>query len=111
MQIEKGLSNYYPHYNNIDPYGLATPNRQGFDLSVSRVDDENRYSVHVELGMLTEIEGEEVDSDVLKSYNSIAAHTDIHVNEFFAGFDRKVLVQLGYTQNHTKSDNDAVVDS
>jgi hypothetical protein len=111
-QIEKGLSNYYPHYNNIDPYGLATPNRQGLDLSISRVDDENRYAVQVELGMLKEIEGEEANQpDVLKSYNSISAHTDIHVNEFIAGFDRGVLLQLGYTQNHTTSDNDAVSDA
>ncbi len=111
-QIEKGLSNYYPHYNNIDPYGLATPNRQGLDLSISRVDDENRYAVQVELGMLKEIEGEEASQpDVLKSYNSISVHTDIHVNEFIAGFDRGVLLQLGYTQNHTTSDNDAVTDA
>jgi len=108
-QIEKGLSNYYPHYNNIDPYGLATPNRKGLDLSVSRVDDKNRYTVSVDYGMLTDVEGQ--GTDVLKKYNSITAHTDINVHEFIEGFDRKVIVQLGYIQNHTKSSDSEIPES
>lgn len=102
MQVEEDLSNYYPQYNNIDPYGLATPNRKGFDVTLSRTDDQKRYSVTVDLGMLKEINGEEIEKkDIIKEYNSISAYTDINVNEFIAGFDRKLLVQLGYTQDHT----------
>lgn len=113
MQIEKGLANYYPHYNNIDPYGLATPNRQGLDLSVSRTDDEGRYTVSIDYGMLKEIEGQDSNADDLKNYNSISAQTEIQLNEFIGEIDRSVLVQLGYIQHHTKCDysNEAVTDT
>ena len=41
--IETGLSEYYPEYNNIDPFGIATPNRKGFDFALERIDKEHGY--------------------------------------------------------------------
>ena len=42
--IETGLSEYYPEYNNIDPFGMATPNRKGFDFALERIDKEHVMS-------------------------------------------------------------------
>jgi len=99
-KISEGLDNYYPQYNNVDPYGLATPNRKGFDFSLARVDDQGRYTVNLDYGMLSDVIGQGIDD--LRKYNTISAQSEVNVHQFIEGFDRKVLVQLGYTQTQTK---------
>ena len=47
--IETGLSEYYPEYNNIDPFGMATPNRKGFDFALERIDKEHGYEFLINL--------------------------------------------------------------
>ena len=98
--IKDGLAGYYPQYNNIDPYGLATPNRKGFDISLEHIDDQNRYTVNVDYSMLSDIIGQ--GTDILRDYNSLSAQTEIHVDELLSGISRDVTLELGYTLSETK---------
>ena len=103
-QIEVGLAEFYPQYNNIDPYGLATPNRQGFDFALTRVDEDDRYSVSLKYGMLSEIVGLGVDD--LKKFNSIAANLDMNIENMLPNYDKQITMQLGYTNDQTKRSGD-----
>ena len=98
-QFQTALDEYYPQYNNVDPYGLATPNRKGFDFSLSRIDDEDRYKVNIDYGMLSDIIGQGVEE--LRKYNSLSAQMELNLQNFTKAFDREVHVQLGYIKNHT----------
>jgi hypothetical protein len=103
-QIEVGLAEFYPQYNNIDPYGLATPNRQGLDFALTRVDEDDRYSVSLKYGMLSEIVGLGVDD--LKKFNSIAANLDMNIENMLPNYDKQITMQLGYTNDQTKRSGD-----
>jgi len=103
-QIEVGLAEFYPQYNNIDPYGLATPNRQGLDFALTRVDEDDRYSVSLEYGMLSEIVGLGVED--LKKFNSIAANLDMNIDNMLPNYDKQITMQFGYTNDQTKRTGD-----
>jgi opacity protein-like surface antigen len=103
-QIEVGLAEFYPQYNNIDPYGLATPNRQGLDFVLTRVDEDDRYSVSLEYGMLSEIVGLGVED--LKKFNSIAANLDMNIENMLPNYDKQITMQFGYTNDQTKRTGD-----
>jgi hypothetical protein len=94
------LSDFYPQYNNIYPYGLATPNRKGFEFSIERLDEEERYEVMLKYGMLTDVVGYGVET--LKKYNSLEAHLKLHVDAFFPFMNLPITTELGYYNNSTK---------
>lgn len=52
--ISSTLMNYNPIYNNIDPYGAATPNRTGLTIGLALNDDEEAYKLSGEVNMLEE---------------------------------------------------------
>ncbi|MCX6180604.1 MAG: hypothetical protein NT150_01575 [Bacteroidetes bacterium] len=52
------LVQYNPMYNNITPYGLATPNRQGVTIGASIGDEEKVFKADVALNLLSEIREE-----------------------------------------------------
>lgn len=51
------LNAYVPFYNNVTPYGEATPNRQGLTLDV-QTNESKKLEMAVKLRYLTEIAGE-----------------------------------------------------
>lgn len=98
--IETGLSDFYPQYNNIDPYGLATPNRKGFEFSLERLDEEERYEVMLKYGMLTDVVGYGIET--LKKYNSLEAHVKLQVDAFIPFMNLPLTTELGYYNNSTQ---------
>ena len=92
-QIEVGLAEFYPQYNNIDPYGLATPNRQGLDFVLYHKTDDNRFEISMEYGLLSEIIGLGIEN--LKKFNSFS------LNMTLKDHDEKIKMQFGYSNDQT----------
>ena len=92
-QIEVGLAEFYPQYNNIDPYGLATPNRQGLDFVLYHKTDDNRFEISMEYGLLSEIVGLGIEN--LKKFNSFS------LNMTLKDHDEKIKMQFGYSNDQT----------
>ena len=103
-QIQVGLAEFYPQYNNIDPYGLATPNRKGLDFDLIHIDEQDRYSFSLQYGMLSEIVGLGVDD--LKKFNTLSANLDLNIENMLPIYDKQILIQLGYTNDQTKRTGD-----
>ena len=103
-QIQVGLAEFYPQYNNIDPYGLATPNRKGLDFNLIHIDEQDRYSFSLQYGMLSEIVGLGVDD--LKKFNTLSANLDLNIENMLPIYDKQILIQLGYTNDQTKRTGD-----
>lgn len=58
MQLQPYLMTFVPRYDNITPYGAATPNRQGFIGKISWQNKKNDLQVSFEQNMLSETRGE-----------------------------------------------------
>lgn len=58
MQLQPYLMNFVPRYDNITPFGAATPNRQGFIGKVAWQDKKKEFNVSFEQMMLSETRGE-----------------------------------------------------
>lgn len=57
--IEAGLGDFVPGWDNVRPYGAATPNRRGLDLGLRwNGDSARRFEAGVQAALLTEIRGE-----------------------------------------------------
>lgn len=56
--IRDTLIGYNPKYNNITPYGIATPNRKGFTFGVTAGDIGKIYSAEFTADLLQEVIGE-----------------------------------------------------
>ena len=104
--IETGLSEYYPEYNNIDPFGMATPNRKGFDFALERIDKEHGYEFLIKYGMLSDIVGQGVED--LKKYNSIETHLKMNFANLFA-ISNDLILEIGY-YNYQTSRVSSVID-
>lgn len=96
--IETGLSDFYPQYNNIDPYGIATPNRKGLELIIERVDKDSGYEFMLKYGALSDVVG--LGLDELKRYNSLESHLKIDVSKVLP-IKKSVSAEIGYYKYHT----------
>lgn len=57
--IVSGLQDFVPAWDNVRPYGIATPNRRGFDLAANwQGDTAGRFEAGIQAALLTEIRGE-----------------------------------------------------
>ena len=57
------LQNYDPSLENAEPYGVATPNRQGVTVGLAMEQDSSVLrTVNIEGGLLTEVQGRGIDA-------------------------------------------------
>ena len=104
--IETGLSEYYPEYNNIDPFGMATPNRKGFDFALERIDKEHGYEFLIKYGMFSDVVGQGVEE--LKKYNSLETHLKMNFGSLFM-LSNNLILEMGY-YNYQTSRVSSVID-
>lgn len=86
-QIATGLANYDPRYDNATPYGVATPNRRGFNVLVNYEDKKDRFELEGRTDILTNVVGEGTSS--LKDYNTMSIYGKLNINELLGWNDRK----------------------
>ena len=57
--ITPGLQAFMPAWDNVRPYGIATPNRRGLDLNLDwEGDSAGQFEAGLQAALLTEIQGE-----------------------------------------------------
>ncbi len=102
LQIQNGLMAYNPVYDNITPYGAATPNRQGFNVGLDFISNDKNLEVGVGLIALTEIRGQGTTS--LRSYNRTEANAVYHAgNSLFSG-NRLLDISVNLRADQTSRD-------
>ncbi|MCP4521367.1 MAG: hypothetical protein GY827_06710 [Cytophagales bacterium] len=99
--ISPTLMGYLPIYNNINPYGVATPNRQGINVELSTEDKKERFAVNVRFQSSSEIEG--VNTEELRSFTGIQVGAKVNINRFI-GWRKQLSLQGGYASESTKRD-------
>jgi hypothetical protein len=70
-QIQNGLMEFNPLYDNITPYGAASPNRQGFDVGVNYTTKDEDLELSASFLSQTEVRGQGTTN--LRSFTRIEA--------------------------------------
>jgi hypothetical protein len=97
LQLQNGLMVYDPRYDNITPYGAATPNRQGFHVGLAYVIPGEWIELGATMHALTEVRGQGTTN--LREYNRMEAEAVIHAGDKFFANER--LLDISF---NTRSD-------
>jgi len=92
QSIRAGLMNFLPEYNNITPYGTATPNRKGVTAKVSLKDEEKIIQIDGTYEMVTEVIGEGTPD--LRDFTGIRGGLQLAANKLFK-FKRSLVLTAG----------------
>ena len=104
--LSSNLMSYNPRFNLVSPYGVATPNRQGVEVSVKSIDDKKWYEYDLAVQAISEIVGEGISNK--RSFTSLQVGTKVKVNELLKQKKQLNLI-LGARSEQSKR-NDALVD-
>ncbi len=104
LQLSSNLQAFDPRYDNITPYGDATPNRSGFIVETGRNDAAERYQVALRYAGFNELRGQ--GTLLTKQFTRIEAETRIHVNRFFSDYEKKIVVDAAYRNDQTSRDGE-----
>jgi hypothetical protein len=91
------LDVYNPAFSNVLPYGLATPNRKGFSLSLEEYKIEDKLELSSDVHLVSEIVGSGTTN--LKSFFKATAKANYHY--------KKWSVNAGLSHESTTRDGDS----
>lgn len=97
-KISDELLPYYSAYNNISPYGVATPNRRGIYFQAKRTDSVKFKSSFVNASFMTQSRG--TGTLKKKQFICIEAGTDLYLNDYF-GWKKQLKIDLGVRYENT----------
>ncbi len=95
------LMPFNPIYNNVSPYGKATPNRQGFSISFSAYDTKQIVSADVNIDALSEITGEGTTN--LRNFMSIKGGATFNISKLIK-INKTILFSIGNRYESTQRD-------
>lgn len=87
-QISTGLANYDPRYDNVTPYGVATPNRRGFSALLNYEDKNERWELEGSADFLQNSVGEGTSS--LKDFTTGSIFAELRFNKILGWEKRKL---------------------
>jgi len=101
MFLNPALKVYNPAYENMLPYGKATPNRQGADIELGWSHSKKQLlKLGAEGSMYNEITGQGTTN--LRSFTHIEAYADLGLNELYKGKKKLHVGVYGRIQNTTR---------
>ncbi len=107
LQLRPYLMDFAPKYDNITPYGDATPNRQGM---IVRLRYEKKYSpITAEFAhyALQEMRSEGTLNPRMFSRNQFQA--EVKVNEYFKNWKKRFNVSFNYRSDQTTREGEELV--
>jgi len=98
FKINEQLLPYFAGYNNISPYGIATPNRRGIYVNLLRTDSVKFRNSFLNASFMSQSRGTGTVNK--KNFILLTAGTDIYMNDFF-GWKKQLKVDLGIRYENT----------
>lgn len=102
--ISSTLMNYNPIYNNIDPYGDATPNRTGLIIGLELNNDEDKFKLAADVDMLQEDVAITLDK---RTFFGIQGGGFIDILKLM-GKEKSLIISAGIRMQNTESSADDV---
>jgi hypothetical protein len=105
LSIQTMLMPFLPQYNNITPYGIATPNRKGITLTASVGEAEKVIKADVTLDLLTETVGE--GSPELRKFTGIKGGMVFGLHKLLR-FEKIININLGIRNENTSRSGNTI---
>jgi len=99
MQLQAYLMDFNPSYDNITPFGDATPNRMGSIISAEWQSAKIPVKVKVEQTMLTEVRGQ--GTTEVKNFDRTYVEANFEKKEFLPNWKNRVAVGVSYRMDKT----------
>lgn len=103
--ISYGLMDYDMIFNNVTPYGKATPNRQGVDIAVTYDEADSTYDAKAEVQLLQDVAGQ--GSEKKKNYLLAQLSGTVNLDKIFQ-WKKSVSFTAGYQFASASRDEDRV---
>ncbi len=99
MQLQTNLMAYAPQYDNITPYGDATPNRQAMILSAGYEKKNSPVSAQVSYYRGQEVRGE--GTTTLRSFERAELNASFNAKQYLGTKDKEASVQVRFRNDRT----------
>ena len=103
FKISEELLPYFAGYNNMSPYGIATPNRRGIYLNLLRTDSVKFKNSFIDVSFMTQSRGTGTINN--KQFILLKAGTEIYINDFL-DWKKQIKVDLGLRFENTSRDGE-----
>ncbi|MFL5728853.1 MAG: hypothetical protein ACJ75J_05125 [Cytophagaceae bacterium] len=105
--IQTMLMAYLPQYNNITPYGIATPNRKGITLNAAVGEQDKVIKADLTIDLLNEVIGE--GSPEKRKYTGIRGGMVFGLGKLLK-FEKVMNLSFGFRNEHTQRGGTNVID-
>ena len=94
---------YNPHYNNVNPYGKATPNRKGINLDLSI--DKSESPLALDFNAIYAQENIGVNTSNTRDFLKLKGGAKVMINQLYGG-KKKLQLNLGGIPENTQREGD-----
>lgn len=105
--ISTTLAGFLPQYNNVNQYGVATPNRKGLTIDAGYEHPEKYATVDVKAQLLSEVTGEGTvgSTEATREFTAITAGFMVDIAKII-DWEKTIKLQYGLrSENTTRSTN------
>ena len=99
MQLQTNLMAFAPQYDNITPYGDATPNRQAMILSAGYDKKNNPLNANINYYRGQEVRGE--GTTTLRNYERYELNASFNAKQYIGSKDKEASVQVRFRNDRT----------
>ena len=107
--ISPQLEYFNPAFNNVRPYGDATPNRTGLVFALERGDENDAIKGKVNFASLSEIDADSTGSDEKRNFLSLQLGASVDFGKLF-DIDRKLILAGSYQMDKTERDGNSAIE-
>jgi len=100
INFDPDLDAYAPNYDNIQPYGKATPNRKGITFSADYAFPKGVFNIDLAYQALSEVVGQGTED--LRTFSCIKANGLFKIDTLMSNFNRDFELTFGLSQQNTE---------
>ena len=110
LNLQNHLMTFNPIYNNITPYGQATPNRKGFNFGASIGSNEKVIKADVQVDLFSEIVsvGDSV-TKALRKYTGVKGGFTFNLHKLLR-YEKSIILTFGDRYEHTTRSGTNTID-
>jgi hypothetical protein len=105
VAIQPLLMSFLPQYNNITPYGIATPNRQGITLAAALGDEEKAIKADLTVDLLSEVKGDAFANGNKRKFTGIRGGFVLNISKLIK-WEKIITVNGGIRNENTQRAGD-----
>lgn len=99
LSFDPSLNDYSIVYDNITPFGKATPNRKGLTFDIEHQSKDSLVAFSGAFAALSEVVGQ--GSKDLRSFNQLRLYGALEVDRLLKNYKKSIQISAGYTRGNT----------